>query len=49
MLNVAYSKYMHWVFAVNIRQSIKNCAVIHFSTQYMRIILQKNQEKQTMP
>jgi len=41
MLNVAYSKYMHWVFAVNIRQNIKNCAVIYFSTQYMKIILQK--------
>jgi len=28
MLNVAYSIYTHWVFAVNIRQNIKNCAVI---------------------
>ena len=48
MLNVAYSKYMYCAVAVNIRQKIKNCAFINFSTQYMKIILQKNYEKQTM-
>jgi len=47
MLNVAYSKYMHWVFAINIRQKIKNCAFIYFSTQSMKIILHI-QEKQIM-
>jgi len=41
MLNVAYSKYMYCVVAVNIPQKIKNCAFIYFSTQYMKILLQK--------
>jgi len=48
MLNVAYSKYMYCAVAVNIGQKIKNCVFIYSSTQYMKIILQKNQEKQTM-
>jgi len=48
MLNVAYSEYMYCAVAVNIRKNIKHCAFIYFSAQYMKIILQKNQEKQTM-
>jgi len=44
MLNIAYSKYMYCVVAVNIRQKIKNCAFMYFSAQYMKIILQKNQD-----
>jgi len=50
MLNAAYSEYIYCAVSVNIRQKIKNCAFIYFSTQYMKIIglLQKNQEKQTM-
>jgi len=45
MLNVAYSKYMYCAVAVNIRQKIKNCAFIYFSTQYINIILQKKSRK----
>jgi len=41
MPNVAYSKYMYCAVAANIPQKIKNCAFIYFSTQYMKIILQK--------
>jgi len=41
VLNVAYFKLMYCAVAVNIRQKIKNCAFIYFSTQYVKIILQK--------
>jgi len=44
MLNVAYSKWMYFAVAVNIRQKIKNCAFIYFSTQYMKIMLQKSRK-----
>ena len=45
MLNVAYSKYMYCAVAVNIRQKIKNCAFIYFSTHIWKIILQKKSRK----
>jgi len=32
---------MFCAVAVKIRQKIKSCALIYFSTQYMKIILQK--------
>jgi len=35
---------MHGAVAANIQQKIKNCAFIYFSTQYMKIILQKSRK-----
>jgi len=47
MQTVAYSKYMYCAVAVDIWQKIKNRAFIYFSTQYMKIILQKKSRKTT--
>jgi len=44
MLNVAYSKFMYCAVAVNIRQKIRTCAFIYFSTQYMKIVMQKSRK-----
>ena len=35
---------MYCAVAVNIQQKIKNCALIKFNTQYVKIILQKSRK-----